>query len=124
MKRQFTFSIDTSQYYFWIILVMSVYIIFTLFSTSTSRLQIKNAELKGQNEMLKFNESKINESILVLQDSLKLIKSNNTALKTDLANHKTNYKTLIIEKDAKKNTIDSYDHNQLSGFLPKRYDKN
>lgn len=122
MKKQFTFSIDTSKAYFWIILILIGYILFQYFSNSdTSKLQLENSELKGKNEILLSNESKYNESILVFKDSLKSIKGDNSALKLKLENQKTNYKTIIIEKDAKKTTIDSYDYDQLSDFLPNRY---
>lgn len=122
MKKQFTFSVDTSKAYFWIILILIAYILFQYFSSpDTSKLQLENSELKGKNEILIYNESKYNESILVFKDSLKAIKRYNSALKMKLDNQKTNYKKLITEKDAKKNTIDSYDHNQLSDFLPNRY---
>lgn len=124
MKKQFTFSIDTSKGYFWIILIMIGFILFQYFSTpDISTLGLENSELKGKNEILLSNESKYNESILVLKDYLNSIRSDKTALESKLENQKTNYKTLIIEKDAKTNTIDSYDHNELSSFLPKRYFK-
>jgi len=124
MKKQFTFSIDTSKGYFWIILILIGFILLQYFSkTDVSKLELQNSELKGKNEMLLSNESKYNESILVLKDSLKSIRSDKTALESKLGNQKTTYKTLIIEKDAKTNTIDSYDHNELSSFLPKRYVK-
>lgn len=124
MKKEFIFSVDTSKGYFWIILILIGFILFQYFSTTdTSKLELQNSELKGKNEMLLSNESKYNESILALKDSLKSIRSDKTALKSKLDSQKTNYKTLIIEKDAKKNTIDSYDHNELSSFLPKRYVK-
>lgn len=122
MKKEFTFSIDTSKAYFWIILILIGYILFQYFSSpDASKLQLENSELKGKNEILLSNESKYNESILVFKDSLKAIKSDNSALKAKLEIQKTNYKTIIIEKDAKKTTIDSYDYDQLSSFLPKRY---
>ena len=122
MKKQFTFSIDTSKAYFWIIFILIGYILLQYFSSpDTSKLQLENSELKGKNEILLSNESKYNESILVFKDSLKAIKSDNSALKSKLERQKTNYKTLITEKDAKKTTIDSYDHNELSGFLTNRY---
>lgn len=124
MKKQFTFSIDTSKGYFWIILILIGFVLFQYFSTGdVSKLELQNSELKGKNEILVSNERKSNDYILALKDSLNSIRSDKTALQLKLDSQKTNYKTIIIEKDAKKNTIDSYDNDELSSFLPKRYHK-
>lgn len=121
MKKQISFSIDASKGYFWIILVLAMYLLIMSISYSESSLHLKNEKLKLQNEMLVSNELKIKDSISTYKDSLIAIKTANSALKTRLDNQKRDYRNIIIEKDAKKNTIDSYDHRQLSGFLPSRY---
>lgn len=121
MKKQISFSIDTSKGYFWIILALAIYILVISISGSESKLQIENSMLKGKNEILVSKELKIKDSILTLKQSLSAIRNDKIALESKLKNQKTRYKTLTIEKYAKKNTIDSYDHRQLSGFLPSRY---
>lgn len=119
MKKQFTFSIDTSKGYFWIILILMAIVLFQYFKTP----ETNNDELKRQNEILVSNERKANDSILSLRDSLKAIRNDNLALKSKLANQKTVYKSIIIEKDAKKNTIYSYDYASIRDAFTRRYHK-
>jgi len=118
MKKKFTFSIDTSKPYFWVWLAMSIYILFLTFGSSDSK---ENSKLKSENEILLSNERKYDQSIIVLKDSINRLKTNNTALQSKLSNQKTEYKTITIEKDAKKNTIDSYDYASVLDAFAKRY---
>ena len=84
-------------------------------------MELENSKLKLANEMLLSNERKDENSIILLKDSLNRLRINNTALESKLSNQKTEYKTITIEKNAKKKTIDSYDYATVIDAFAKRY---
>lgn len=119
MKK--TFTVDTSQSYFWFIIILLALVSWFYFNTVEHKEDI--IKLKQENEILKSNESKHNDTLIALQDSLKSIKTANTALQGKLSNQKSDYKLIIRDKNDKINTVNSYDYEQLVNAFAKRYDK-
>lgn len=122
MKKQLTFSIDTSKGYFWIILILIAFILFNNFSSpDVSKLQLENERLKTENEISALNERKLINSIETDKQKLKAYEAQNNSLLELLKLQKSKYKNIIIEKDEKKNTIDSYDRDAIIREFSKRY---